>query len=423
MQQQKRNKKQQRKNAIARVDGNGNYYTDRIVPVMQQLVPKGTFEHFGTKAGILGGAALGARYGHPVQGAMAGGFIGGRLGNGVSRIVGFGDYTVQSNSIFKESMAVSPGEAVPSFGMIGQETRIRHREFIKDIVVPAVPATFTVQSFTINAGNINTFPWLATIAAQYQQYRVNGCVFEFKTLSSDITAGGALGSLILATNYDVTENAYPDKLRMENSQYAVSAKPSQSQIHTIECDPKLTQSKLLYVRDASSAASGVDARLSDLGSFQVATAGLPGTAGAVLGELWVSYDISLYKPEIVAPLLGGGQVSFTGSKTNLFGTAGASVKGLVITASLNTLTFAETGQYLVDLKLNGTTMVVPTFVGSTAAVVAIANSGFAAADTEAIAQYTVNVTAKNQTVVFDASGSNTVSVAYARVSNYTVAYA
>jgi len=422
MQQQQRKANQKRKNAIARVDGNGNYYTDRIVPVMQQLVPKGTFEQFGRKAGTLGGAALGARYGHPIPGAAAGGFIGGRLGNGLSRIVGFGDYAVQTNSVFKESLAIAPGEAVPAFGMIGQETRIRHREFIKDIVVPAVPATFTVQSFVINAGNIATFPWLATIAAQYQQYHVNGLVFEFKTLSSDITAGGALGSLILATNYDVTESAYPDKLRMENSQYAVSAKPSQSQIHTIECDPKLTQAKLLYVRDASSAVSGVDARLSDLGLFQVATAGLPGTAGAVLGELWVSYDISLYKPEIVAPLLGGGQVSFTGSKLNLFGTAGASVKGLVMTASTNTLTFSEIGQYLVDLKLTGTVMVVPTVVGSTAAVVLVANSSFAAADTEAIAQYTVNVTSKNQTVVFDASGSTSVSICFARASNYTTTF-
>jgi len=107
----------------------------------------------------------------------------------------------------------------------------------------------------------------------------------------------------------------------------------------------------------------------------------------------------------------------------LFGTAGASVKGLVMTASLNTLTFAEVGQYLVDLRLNGTTMVVPTTVGSTATVVAIADSGFAAADTVAIAQYTVNVTSKNQTVVFDASGSTTVTVAYVRVSNYTVSFA
>lgn len=415
-----RKNRNKQKQAIAHVDGQGNYYTDRVVPVMQQLVPKGTFAAFGRKAGALGGAALGARAGQPVLGAMAGRTAGGFLGNGLSRILGFGDYRVQSNSIYKESMAIAPGESVPSFGMIGQETRVRHREYIQDIVVPATPTAFTNIAFTINAGNAATFPWLAALAANYQQYKVNGMVFEFKTLSSDITAGGALGAVILATNYDVTEDAFADKLHMENSQYAVSAKPSQSQIHTIECDPKLTQSKLLYVRDESSATSGLDARMSDLGKFQIATTGLPGSAGAVVGELWVSYDVSLYKPEIAAASVPypEGTVAVSGSKTNLFGSA--AVTGTAFTVDTNTATFPTVGSYMVVLRVNGTTVIQPTTAASTATITVLDNSGINGAATTGVFIYKVVVTSASQTLVFDASGSATISVALLRAAVYTL---
>lgn len=317
-------------------------------------------------------------------------------------------------------MAIAPGESVPSFGMIGQETRVRHREYIQDIVVPATPTAFTNIAFTINAGNAATFPWLAALAANYQQYKVNGMVFEFKTLSSDITAGGALGAVILATNYDVTEDAFADKLHMENSQYAVSAKPSQSQIHTIECDPKLTQSKLLYVRDESSATSGLDARMSDLGKFQIATTGLPGSAGAVVGELWVSYDVSLYKPEIAAASVPypEGTVAVSGSKTNLFGSA--AVTGTAFTVDTNTATFPTVGSYMVVLRVNGTTVIQPTTAASTATITVLDNSGINGTATTGVFIYKVVVTSASQTLVFDASGSATISVALLRAAVYTL---
>jgi hypothetical protein len=415
-------KNKQNKQTIAKVDGQGNYYTDRIVPVMQQLVPKGTFANFGRNAGSIGGTALGLKAGRPILGGIAGRAAGGFLGNGLSRILGFGDYKVQSNSIFKESMAIAPGESVPSFGMIGQETRVRHREFIKDVVVPATPTAFSNTAYTINAGDTTTFPWLAALAANYQQYKVNGMVFEFKTLSSDITSGGALGAVILATNYDVTEIAFQDKLHMENSQYAVSAKPSQSQIHTIECDPALTQSKMLYVRDASSATTNVDARISDLGKFQLATVGLPGSAGAVLGELWVSYDVSLYKPEIAAPgAAADASGSKAGSAANLFSTD-ATVLGLAFTLKNNTVTYPFIGKYLLELRLNGTGIAAPTFASSTASVTALTgDSVINTASTLGVSLYLVNITSASQTVVFDATGSTTVSVAVARTAAYSFA--
>jgi hypothetical protein len=348
-----RNKQQK---AIVKIDGKGNYYTEKIVPVMQQIVPRGSFAKGGSYLGGAAGALAGGRYGMGIPGSAIGGKLGGFLGKGMSRILGFGDYTVTHNSLVKEGMAIAPGEAVPAFGVIGHATRVRHREYIGDIVIPSSPTEFVSSSYTINPGNSTTFPWLSALAANYQQYRFEGLVFEFKTLSSDITAGGALGSLMLATNYDVLESPYADKVHLENSQYAVSAKPSQSQIHTIECDPAASTQNLWYVRDSSSSTSTGDDRFYDLGKFQVATAGLPGTEGSVLGELWASYDVSLFKPEIVTQSNLSSKIVSTGSvsKTVPFGTNPVTTGTSVSTVDTDTITFTRSGEYLVEIDVTGT---------------------------------------------------------------------
>jgi len=410
-----RKRNNNRKN-IVKIDGQGNYYTEKILPVMQQLVPKGTFSKGGAYLGTTGGRMAGGGYGMAGPGGAIGGKIGGYLGKGLSRILGFGDYTVTSNSLVKEGMAIAPGEAVPSFGVIGHATRVRHREYIGDVLVPSDPLAFSNTSYTINPGNTTTFPWLSSLAANYQQYRFEGLVFEFKTLSSDISAGGALGSTMLATNYDVTESPYSDKVHLENSQYAVSAKPSHSQIHTIECDPTASTQNLWYVRDGSSSTASSDNRFYDLGLFQIATAGLPGAAGEVLGELWASYDVSLFKPEIVtqsnlsSKIVGNTSVS----KSAIFGTNPITTGTAVSTVDTNTITFTRTGEYIIDFELVGT--------GATS----ITQSG--TATVSELADGLTSTTGRNklyrvaavsgQTVAFNATAWTTITACTVRITDY-----
>lgn len=409
--------------SIPRVRGKGGYYMDKIVPVARQFVPDGTFERIGKNAGgiagRLAGSGLGPGMGAP--GATLGSNLGSRLGRGISRILGFGDYQVRQNSLFREGMALPPGESVPAFGVMGNATRVTHREFIKDVVVPASPGGFTLEAFNVNPGDSYAFPWLARLARQYQQYKFNGIVFEFKTLSSDITAGGALGAVVMASNYDVAQPSFTDKLHMENSQYAVSAKPSLSQIHTMECDPSQTANKLYYVRDGGSIPPSEDARFYDLAKFQIATAGLPGSSGTVLGELWVSYDVSLYKPVLDAAVLGSHIIATAPTKTSLWGSLGASVTTygtLITTISANRFQFNEIGQYLIVLGLDGTGIVAPGFASSTPSSSTVDNDNGALSRN---IQYTITVTKPGQYVELDASGSTTITGAYVRVAAYAVA--
>jgi hypothetical protein len=292
---QKRNKNKNNKKilpirpvAVPRISGQGGYLTDAFRSVgkmAKEFVPKGTFSKLGESGGAMLGGPLGGR-------------LGSLFGKGIASIAGFGDYTVCENSLMAR---VDEGVQIPEFTNSSHATLVRHREYIGDI--SATGSAFFNQSFPINPGLSTTFPWLASVASSFDAYQVLGMVFEFKTLSSDITAGGALGSVILATDYDVVDPAYNSKLYMENSEYCVSVKPSISCIHAIECDPKVTFSPIKYIRSGG-VPTGKDPRLYDMGNFQVATQGLP-TSSGVIGELWVSYEIALYKPNLEATITGG----------------------------------------------------------------------------------------------------------------------
>lgn len=402
----KNNKKQNKKRqtnaqAVGRVVGQGGYYSDQVAPFMRKLVPTGSFQRIGN----AGGTTLGAMSNVPGA-SIAGGYLGGKLGSGIARILGFGDYSVSANTLSHTGGQLSEGTPIPSFVNRGHETRVCHREYITDVVVPSSATVFSNTAYTINPGDSTTFPWLSPIAAQFQQYKINGMVFEFKTLSSDITAGGALGSVVLATDYDVNGVPYPNKSVMENSEYAVSCKPSLSQIHAIECDPKLTSVPIKYVRDSDQSLSATsDNRMYDHGKFQLATVGLPGSAATVLGELWVSYDISLYKPDITVTSGVSKVVSAAGvSKTAYMGSAPVVTGNAGITALSNTVTFSIAGTYYVNMQVTGTVLGTPTISGSATATVVLIAAGTNL--TNHMIAYTITATA-GQTFILDWSSTST----------------
>lgn len=410
--------------AVPMVSGKGGYYADTFVPAMRKIIADGTFAKLGGSAGGslggLAGSALGP--GGSGLGSLAGSKLGKYLGAGLSKIVGFGDYEVMENSLFKNGMAIPPGEAVPSFGVMGQATRVKHREYIMDIVVPATAAAFTNTPFQVNPGTSSTFPWLASLANNYQQYKFNGLVFEFKTLSSDITAGGALGSVIMASNYDVVNAPYTSKIDMENSQYAVSAKPSCSQIHTIECAPQSTANNLYYVRNHTNAnVAGQDNRFYDLTKFQLATAGLPGTPGTVLGELWASYDVSLYKPIINGDFLGAFITSVSPSTTSYFGTTPL-ISGNGVTATANTITFSQAGDYLVTLYPGGTGLNLGLSFSGTSTPVQVA-SDYAGGSTQHVSvSVKCQATQPGQTMIVNASAVTTITDGQCLVSTWDYSF-
>jgi len=210
-------------------------------------------------------------------------------------ITGFGEYRIAGNSLMSGTSGIDPPEVrnTPG-GMV-----VRHREYLGDI---NATTTFTLQSFNINPGLRTTFPWLSSVAQSFEQYRIQGMIFEFKSLASDAvlstSTSSALGSVIMATQYDALDTAFTSKFNMENYQFACSSKPSISFIHPIECARNQTSISELYIRNG--AVSG-DLRLYDLGVFNIATVGMQASSG-VCGELWLTYEVQLFKPKLIEDL-------------------------------------------------------------------------------------------------------------------------
>lgn len=148
----------------------------------------------------------------------------------------------------------------------------------------------------INPGNSNLFPWLASLAQKFTQYRFQGLVFHFKSTSGSLATTQALGEVIMCVNYDPTENTFASKEQMLNEVMSVSKAPCFDATLGVETAPAQTQNGgLLYV--SKNGADVGDPRFYSLGQLYVACQGMPAN-GYNLGELWVSYQVELFKPQI-----------------------------------------------------------------------------------------------------------------------------
>jgi hypothetical protein len=228
------------------------------------------------------------------------GDLGALAGEGLSKLFGFGDYSIKSNTLVTSLKSNAQNSIVPKFSAAGKRgTKIVEREMIGTVSAGALVSGATIfnnVSLAINPANELCFPWLSTIASQFDQWEPNGIIFEFVSTSSDFNgASQALGTVIMATDYDPYDSTYTSKVQMENSDYACATKPSNSLVHGIECDVHERPTPILYTNVTNNTAIPISQ--TTLGNFQIATQGCS-VANVTLGELWVSYDITFYKKQL-----------------------------------------------------------------------------------------------------------------------------
>jgi len=218
------------------------------------------------------------------------GDLGDLAGSSLAKYFGHGDYAVKSNSLMSSGHT---GTVVPKFTQDGKRgTRIIEREFLTNIESSTL---FSNTVKNLNPTDPTTFPWLSKIAPLFDQWEPNGIVFEFVSTSSEFNGTSqALGAVIFATDYDPYDPDFSSKQEMENSAYACSTKPSNGLSHGIECDPNERPTNVLY----TSTSNGAPLTATSLGRFQTAVQGCS-VAGEILGELWVSYDITFYKKQLL----------------------------------------------------------------------------------------------------------------------------
>jgi len=303
--------------------------------------------------GGLGGAAIGSLVGHSSMGLS----VGTDLGAALSRWLGSGDYMVSSNTLVSKASS-----GVPMMHKTSQSVVVRHREYICDITGSAAFAI--AQTLPLNPGLAVTFPWLSTIATQFQEYTFRGVVFHYIPTSGDAVSStnSALGSVIASTSYRSTAPAFTNKQQMLNEYFSGDAKPAETFCHPIECDPKENPFNVQYVRTGA-VPTGEDQKMYDLGTTYIATQGQQ--AAFICGELWVSYEVELRKPVLAGAYLPEAAYAIytmtgTVNSANPLGTTAATKVsdtflngGLGLTNNTITIPAGNAGRYLYDYSIEG----------------------------------------------------------------------
>jgi len=190
---------------------------------------------------------------------------------------------------------------VPKFGGSTEgHIYVAHREYLGEVTT-AGNAFNTFTTLPLNPGMSQTFPWLSTIAGNFEEYEFSGLIFEFVSHSANAldSTNTALGSVMMATQYNANSPPFGDKAAMMQYDKTVSGKPSVNIVHAIECARRRTVLPEMYVRTGPVLqAPGLpqDLRLYDWGTFQLATQGMQDPC--TLGELWVTYSVTLRKPKL-----------------------------------------------------------------------------------------------------------------------------
>lgn len=207
-----------------------------------------------------------------------------------------------SNALVNDGMGV-PDE-VPQFTSAADETgavTVSRREYVGDVI--PTTALFQNFQFAVNPGVAATFPWLSQIAANYEEYDLQQCVFTYNSTTTDIGSSttGQCGTVVMATQYNVASPPFMDKQSMQVHDGAMSCKTTENMVHGIECDDrKRSGSDELFVRTGALAATE-DVKDYDHATFNLALSNLPNAfLNQAIGELWVTYTVVLRKPKMAA---------------------------------------------------------------------------------------------------------------------------
>jgi len=215
----------------------------------------------------------------------------------------------------------------PKISMESGATVVRHRELIGTI---SGSTLWSVQPFILQPGLAGTFPWLAQIAASYEQYRFRKLTFRLMTS----VGTGTDGNVYMIPDYDAGDAQPPSEaLGMVNDK-AKGGAPWSNWSLVLKSSDMHPKGQRNFTRHAG-LASFSDIRTFDVGVLFVCTIGTPSTA---MCRLFVDYEVELHVPQYdtttTSLAMAGGvsrvfQANFNNG-TNLFDWVNASRAGTTL---------------------------------------------------------------------------------------------
>jgi len=162
--------------------------------------------------------------------------------------------------------------------------RIKHTEFLKDILGQP---TFTNSSTPINPGVSTTFPWLSSIAQNFESYRFHLLKFRYDPTCTTVTPG----SVMLAVDFDAADDPAVSKQQIMSYHNAVRSAPWDCVSYSSSKQDLLKFGTQRYVR-TDAVVPNTDIKTYDVGNFQLATI-LANDVDSTFGELYIEYDVEL----------------------------------------------------------------------------------------------------------------------------------
>lgn len=234
----------------------------------------------------------------------------------------------------------------------GRECRVVHREFVANVTGSV--AFETPIQLKLNPGLNTTFPWLANIANNFEQYRVNRLVAKYLTR----TGTNVPGSILLYPDYDAADAAPVSEAVASNYSEVCEDAPWKDITCALRASGMHAIGPKKFVR-AEALADNLDIKTYDVGTLFLST--VDGTTVS-WGKLWIEYDISFFEPQLnpegAFVFLGGSIVGGTAGSMSAaapLGTAAAKDAGSKgFTVSGQVMTFTVTGTVALSVQLIGT---------------------------------------------------------------------
>lgn len=234
----------------------------------------------------------------------------------------------------------------PKFQNVRGQVSVSHREYIQQMNgvgtgVFTVNAGQAANTYAIAPINVNVFPWLLSIARNFDQYKLTKLTFHYVPLC----ATTEIGRIALFYDKDSGDAGPTDRSELANYQHLAESPPWAP----IELDIPL-DSVYRFVNDSNV----TDRKLVDTGRFGFAVYGT--ASGNALGDIFVSYTIQLKEPQpsaLIVQEIAGFQLAQSTTMGPSYGAFSSAGGGNFV------LNNWDSGNYLVTAILGGVTSAGP----------------------------------------------------------------
>jgi hypothetical protein len=253
---------------------------------------------------------------------------------------GRGDYTRSVRSAPAAFSVRQKGSGRPAMKSSARGLSISHSEMIGNLVTSTTASGYVSYSFVANPGKFATFPWMSTIASNFDKYVMRRLVVHLVS-NQPTTIGGKIG---IGFDYDSTDPMPSDRNEFFSLTHHMECAPWDSVSLTVPLD-----NKPRFVNSHTTS----DSKLIDVGQILLMADQITATSTPV-ADIIVEYTVELLEPQqaIYATMAVGidGVGSFTSFDKLVV--AGPVVGNILTTSSTTELEFqVPQGYYTFGLQV------------------------------------------------------------------------